>query len=142
MYLLDTSVVSELRRRRPHPAVLRWLTDVPNQETFVSAVTVGEIQAGIERTREQDSEKASELEAWLAHLVETHEILPMDADAFRAWGRIRHRRSDTLLVDAMIAATARTRGLTVATRNLSDFLALGVDAFDPFSGTWSRVSRS
>lgn len=59
----------------------------------------------------------------------------MDIAAFREWGRIRHRRSDTLLVDAMIAATARVRGLTVATRNVGDFRALGVEVFDPFAGT-------
>ena len=104
----------------------------------MSAVTVGEIQAGIERTREQDPDKADELEGWLAQLVASHEILPMDADAFREWGRIRHRRSDTLLVDAMIGATARVRGLTVATRNLVDFRTLGVEVFNPFTGGSNR----
>ncbi len=104
----------------------------------MSAVTVGEIQAGIERTREHNLDKADELEAWLAQLVASHEILPMDVDAFRAWGRIKHRRSDTLLVDAMIAATAQVRGLTVATRNLADFRTLGVDVFDPYTGGSGR----
>ena len=65
MYLLDTNVVSELRRPRPHGAVLNWIADVPAEQLFVSAVTVGEIQAGIEITREQDVSKAEELEAWL-----------------------------------------------------------------------------
>ena len=120
---------------------MQWVESTPARETFVSAVSVGEIQAGIERTREQDTDKADELEAWLAQMVGSHEILPMDADSFRECGRIRHRRSDTLLVDAMIAATARVRGLTVATRNLADFRALGVDVFDPFTGASVVESR-
>ena len=65
MYLLDINVVSELRRPRPHGAVMEWLADVPAGQLFVSAVTIGEIQAGIEITREQDAVKAGELEAWL-----------------------------------------------------------------------------
>ena len=65
MYLLDTNVVSELRRPRPHGAVLDWIAGVPAEQLFLSAVTVGEIQAGIEITREQDAAKAEELEAWL-----------------------------------------------------------------------------
>ncbi len=111
------------------------MSGIPPGEMFVSVVTVGEIQAGVERTREQDSDKAAELEAWLARMVASHEIVPMDIAAFREWGRLRHRRSDTLLVDAMIAATAKVRGLTVATRNVADFRALGVEVFDPFAGT-------
>ena len=99
---------------------------------FLSAVTVGEIQGGIEITREQDTAKADELEAWLAKLISSHEVLPMDAAMFREWGRIKHKQSDTLLVDAMIAATAKVHGLTVATRNVRDFRALGVEVLDPF----------
>ena len=132
MYLLDTNVVSELRRPRPHPAVVQWIEATSPDAIFLSAVTVGEIQSGIEITREQDPPKADELEAWLARLISSHEILPMDASLFREWGRIKHKQSDTLLVDAMIAATAKVHGLTVATRNVSDFLALGVEVLDPF----------
>ena len=65
MYLLDTHVVSELRRPRPSRAVLDWIEDVPADQLYLSAVTIGEIQAGIELTREQDPSKAEELEAWL-----------------------------------------------------------------------------
>ena len=65
VFLLDTNVVSELRRPRPQQAVIDWISDVPADQLFVSAVTVGEIQAGIEITREQDASKAAELEAWL-----------------------------------------------------------------------------
>ena len=132
MYLVDTNVVSELRRPRPHPAVVHWVEETPPDALFISAVTVGEIQSGIEITREQDPAKADELEEWLAQLIASHEVLPMDAEFFREWGRIKHKRSGTLIVDAMIAATAMVRGLTVATRNVSDFRALGVEVFDPF----------
>ena len=132
MYLLDTNVVSELRRRKPNPTVVQWLESVPAERLFLSAVTAGEIQAGIEVTREQDSKKAEELEGWLAQVVASHEVLSMDANVFREWARLKHRRSNTLIVDAMIAATAKVHALTVATRNLTDFNTLGVSTFDPF----------
>ena len=132
MYLLDTNVVSELRRARPHGAVLDWIADVPAEQVFVSAVTVGEIQAGIEITREQDEVKAEELEAWLDRVLVSYGVLPMDAPAFREWARLMHRRSDTMSEDAMIAATAITHRLTVVTRNVSDFSLLGVDLHNPW----------
>ena len=106
MYLLDTNVVSELRCPHPHPAVVRWIEQVAADELLLSAVTVGEIQAGIEFTREQDMAKAEELEAWLSAVLVSYSVLPMNADTFRAWARLKRRRSDTLLEDAMIAATA------------------------------------
>jgi len=134
VYLLDTNVVSELRRPRPHPAVLAWIAAIPADRLFVSAVTVGEIQAGIELTREQNPAKAAELEAWLDKVVAAYGVLPMDASAFRAWARLKHRQSDTLIEDAMIAATAVERDLTVATRNQRDFAALGVRTVNPFEG--------
>ena len=111
---------------------MHWIREVPPDRLFLSAVTVGEIQAGIEITREQDEAKAEELEAWLGRVVSSYGVLPMDAAAFREWARIKHRKSDTLIEDAMIAATARVRGLTVATRNVRDFRELGVELFDPF----------
>lgn len=132
-YLLDTNVVSELRRQRPHDGVLAWLQSLDDAQLHLSAVTLGEIQAGIELTREQDPNKAREIEGWLERVVGSYNVLPMDAKTFRAWARLMHRKSDTLYEDAMIAATAQVHGLTVATRNVSDFNALGLEVFNPFA---------
>ena len=132
MYLLDTNVVSELRKSKPHGAVLAWIGAADDTSLFLSAVTIGEIQAGIEKTRELDPVKADEIEAWLEQLAVSYNVLPMDAPAFREWGRLTHRKSDTLLEDAMIAATARLHNLVVVTRNVADFKTLGVRTLDPF----------
>ena len=132
MYLLDTNVVSELRKPRPHGAVVAWLKSIDDAKLFVSAVTLREIQAGIEITREQDEAKAAEIEAWLSLVAAAYNVLPMDAAAFRDWAKLMHRQSDTLYEDAMIAAIARINGLTVVTRNVADFKALGVEIFNPF----------
>ena len=132
-FLLDTNVVSELRRQRPHGGVVAWLQSLDDAQLHLSAVTLGEIQAGIELTREQDPSKAQEIEGWLELVAGSYNVMPMDAATFRAWARLMHRRSDTLNEDAMIAATALVHGLTVATRNVSDFNALGLDVFNPFA---------
>lgn len=132
VYLLDTNVVAELRKPRPHGGVLAWLQAVDDKDLFLSAVTIGEIQAGIELTREQDAGKAAEIEAWLEQVAASYAVLPMDAAAFRAWARLMHRRSDTLIEDALIAATAAVHGLTVVTRNVADFKAFGVPVLNPF----------
>jgi predicted nucleic acid-binding protein len=132
MYLLDTNIVSELRKNKPHGAVLAWVSAADDATLFLSAVTVGEIQAGIEKTRESDPAKAAEIEQWLEQVAASYQVLPMDAAAFREWGRLTHRKSDTLLEDAMIAATARMHKLVVVTRKVADFEMLGVETLDPF----------
>lgn len=132
-YLLDTNVVSELRKPRPHGGVVAWLESIDDTQLYVSAVTLGEIQAGIELTREQDPEKAQALEAWLELVANAYNVLPVDAATFRAWARLMHRKSKTPYEDAMIAATANVHGLTVATRNVADFKALNTEVFNPFA---------
>lgn len=132
MYLLDTNVISELRRNKPHGAVVNWLESVEDKDLFVSAVTIGEIQAGIEITREQDGVKAAHIEQWLNQVAATYNVLSMDAEAFRVWAKLMHRASETLYEDAMIAATARCHDLTVVTRNTADFRDFGVRLLNPF----------
>lgn len=132
MYLLDTNVVSELRKQRPHGAVVEWLKSVDDISLHLATVTLGEIQAGIELTREQDAEKAKEIEAWLDLLADSYNVLSMDGPAFRCWAKLMHRKSETLYEDAMIAAIAKVNGLTVVTRNIADFTAFGVGLLNPF----------
>lgn len=132
MYLLDTNVVLELRKTRPHGAVLAWIGGVADADLHLSAVTIGEIQAGIEMTRAQNKPKAAEIEAWLDQVAATCNILPMDASVFRAWARLMHRQSDQLIEDAMIAATATVHHLVVVTRNIRDVEQLGVTCLNPF----------
>lgn len=135
MYLLDTNIVSELRRPSPNISVVRWIGAVPNEHLFLSAVTVGEIQSGIEITRDQDASKARELEMWLELVMASYSVLGLDATVFREWARLMHRRSDTLIQDALIAAVAIVNRLTVVTRNVNDFQPLGVEYINPFEGS-------
>ena len=130
--LLDTNVVSELRRLKPHKAVLKWIAEVAADQLFLSAVTIGEIQAGIEITRERDAAKAEEIETWLDRIVASYDALPMDAATLREGARLRHRKSDMLIEDAMIAATARVHRLTVVTRNVKQFRDFDVVLVNPF----------
>lgn len=131
-YLLDTNVVSELRKTKPHGAVLSWISGLQEDQIYLSAVTIGELQTGVELTRRQNSAKAAEIELWVDQLAESFQVLPMDARCFREWARLMEGKAERLLEDVMIAATARIHGLTVATRNDRDFKQLGVAVLDPF----------
>lgn len=132
-YLLDTNVISELRKRKPHGAVLAWIQSIPEEALYVSAVTIGEIQAGIEITREQDEAKADEIEQWLDELAQTSNVIDTSAPIFCRWAQLMHRRADHHLEDALIAATALVHDLTVSTRNVRDFKPFGVDLINPFA---------
>jgi predicted nucleic acid-binding protein len=121
-----------MRKPRPHGAVAAWFNAVEERTLFLSSVTLGELQAGIEQTRRDDASKADELERWVDDLPASYQVLSMDVPCFREWARIMDGKPPNLLEDAMIAATARVHSLIVATRNERDFQQLGVRTFNPF----------
>lgn len=133
MYLLDTEVISEIRKPKPHGAVLAWFLSIGDAPVYLSAVTVGELQAGIELTRRQDRDKAEFIERWVDTLQERYAVIPMDARCFRRWARLMNGRSGDHTNDAMIAATALVHGLTVVTRNVRDFAPFHVPVVNPFT---------
>lgn len=136
MFLLDTVVLSELRKppRQRNHNVVHWIGAVSFQDLFVSVVTIGEIERGIERQRQFDTAFAQSLAIWLDTVMRTYEgrILPVDIAVARRWGRLSQRIGNKGL-DLAVAATALEHGLTVATRNVSDFEPTGVSVLDPFS---------
>jgi toxin FitB len=131
-YLLDTNVISALRKTKPHGAVVAWLETLGVEQIFLSAVTLGELQTGVEKTRRQDVVKAREIELWLSSLEMSFALVPMDPACFREWSRLMAGKPDALREDAMIAATARVHGFTVATRDEKDFQRLAVNVINPF----------
>ena len=131
-FLLDTNVISELRKKKPHGAVVAWLETLRAEQIFISAVTMGELQTGVELTRSQDPAKAWEIESFLTSVETSFAFVPMDTTCFREWSRLMAGKPKTLREDAMIAATAKVHGLTVATRDEKDFKHLGVDIINPF----------
>ena len=131
-FLLDTNVASELRKIRPHGAVLSWYKSHSPDAFGLSALTIYELQAGAEVTRRQDSEKALEIERWIDALIDETLILPLDADGARQAAQLMRNQSKALIEDAMIAATAKINRLTVATRNTRDFERFDVALVNPF----------
>lgn len=131
-FLLDTNIVSEFRRNRPHGAVVAWLATVRDAELNISVATVHELQAGIELTRSSNAARADELEGWLDDVLGAYNVIAADAEVFRRVARIMHRKQEHLFMDAVIAATALTRGLVVATRNMKDFEVFGAPSVNPF----------
>ena len=133
MYLLDTNVISELRKNKPHGAVVAWLQSVGSYDLFIPAVVIGEMQAGAERTRGQFPEKAVEIERFIDRMLSSYAVLPLDAAVFREWARLIHGKSRDLTEDAMIAATARIQHLIVVTRNVRNFASFDVEVLNPFA---------
>ena len=133
MFLLDTNVVSELRRAKPHGGVLAWLRATTDAALRISALTLGEIQRGVEKLRGVDPEKAAEIERWADRIEETFAVLPADARIFRRQARLLRAQPEIRYEDALIAATARVHGLTVATRNVRDFATFEVTLVNTFA---------
>ena len=131
-YLLDTNVISEIHKSKPHGGVLAWFHQLQNEQICLSAVTLGELQEGIERKRRHDPGRAADLETWVDQLEAVIDVIPMDGRCFREAARLMQGKQDDLHDDAMIAATARIHHLKVATRNERDFLHLSVEIINPF----------
>lgn len=134
-YLLDTNVISELRKgKRANPGVSDWFAAVADEDVFLSVLTIGEICRGIESVRRRDPDSAASLDRWLALLSEAHgdRVLPIDRPVAEEWGRMNV--PDPLpVVDGLLAATARVFGLTLVTRNVADVEGTGVELLDPFA---------
>jgi predicted nucleic acid-binding protein len=132
-YLVDTNVVSELRKRYPNPNVLAWYATVTSAELFLSALTIGEIRLGIERLRRKDGPQAELLEQWLGglHMVYQDHLIGVDADVAEEWGRLNV--PDPLpVIDGLLAASAKVRGWTLVTGNTADLRRSGVALLNPF----------
>lgn len=132
MILLDTNVISELRKPRPHGAVLAWYQQIPSASLYLSSVTIYELQAGAERTRVADRTKAAELDRWISGLEKRFAVLAFNAIEARVTAALMRNISLEHLEDAMIAATALASGFTVATRNTKDFERFGIAMVNPF----------
>ena len=133
MYLLDTNVISEIRKRKPHGGVSAWFAQVRAEDIQIPAVVIAELQDGVEITRLQDPSKAREIELWIDRIMLTFVVVPMDGAMFREWSRLMAGKSGDLTVDGMIAATARVLRLIVVTRNVKDYELLNVQILDPFA---------
>jgi hypothetical protein len=135
-YLVDTNVISELRKReKADPALQAWFASVADEEIFLSVLTVGEIRRGIERIRRRDPAAATALDRWLDRVVDMHRdrLVPVDRLVAEEWGRMNV--PDPLpVIDGLLAATAKVTGLTLATRNVGDVERTGVDLVNPFEG--------
>lgn len=135
-YLVDTNVVSELRKRsRADAGVVDFFATVDPDDLYLSVLTLGELRKGVERIRRRDPEAAHALDAWLADVLRAYEsrILGIDHRIAEVWGEMN--AGDPLpVVDSLLAATAKVHRLTLVTRNVRDFERSGVSILDPFTG--------
>lgn len=133
MYLLDTMVLSELRRWRPDPSLVDWLEHVRPTDVYLSVVTIGEVEKGIAKQQRRDPAFAERLAAWLDGVLRYYaaRILAVDVNIARRWGRLADAHGDAG-ADLLIAATAIEHGLAVVTRNVRDFERTGVPLINPF----------
>jgi len=135
-YLLDTNVVSELRKRQPDPSVLAWQSTVESADLFISVLTVGEIRLGVERLRRKDAASTEVIGHWLAGLVAGYQdhLVDVDARVAEEWGRLN--APDPLpVIDGLLAATAKVHGHTLVTGNVADLQRCGVALLNPFESS-------
>ena len=132
-YLLDTNVLSEARRPRGDEGVKRWISSTPTAELYLSVLVVGEIRRGVERLKRRDPDQAEIYEAWLGTVLHDYadRVLPVDAEAADEWGRMSVP-GPIPVVDGLMAATAKVRGMTFVTRNTADVERTGVRVLNPF----------
>lgn len=132
MFLVDTDVLSALRRRERSRSIVRWVASQRTGDLYLSVVSIGEIERGIEKQRRHDPDFADTLGRWLDDVIRLYgdRILPVDLPTARRWGRLSQAtgRQDA---DLLIAATALEHGLTVVTRNVRHFEPTGVSVLDP-----------
>ena len=133
MYLIDTVILSELRKRKRNVGLASWIERQLTADLFLSVITIGEIERGIARQRSRDVDFAAALSVWLDHVLALYgeQILPFDLMTARRWGQLSAALGNDS-ADLMIAATAMQHGLTVVTRNVSDFALTGVSTLNPF----------
>lgn len=133
-YLLDTNIVSELRKgARCNPSVLDWFSALDDEDLFLSVLVVGEIERGIERIRKRDPKSATRLRRWLSSLVTRfdHRILPVTLPIARTWGKLG-APNPISTVDGLLAATAHVHGLVLAHRNVTDIESMDIEWVNPF----------
>jgi predicted nucleic acid-binding protein len=134
-YLLDTNVVSELRKgKHANVKVRAWFGAVDDAAVYLSVLVIGELRQGIEGIRRRDAATAAQLERWLGELVQRHaeRVLPVDAAVADRWGRL-NVPDPVPVVDGMLAATALVHSLTLVSRNIRDVRRTGVRHLDPFA---------
>ena len=141
MFLIDTVTLSELRRRERDPMVVAWFERQRTTDLFLSVISIGEIERGIARQRPTDPGFAGALAAWLDQVLTLYgeRVVPFDLRTARRWGTLSAAVGNDS-ADLMIAATALEHGLTVVTRNVSDFEPTGVAVLDPFGRRTVRKS--
>ena len=133
-YLIDTNVISEVRKgARCDPNVAAWYASISDADVYLSVLVLGEIRRGIERARPTDPTQAHNLENWLTTVVKSfgERVLMIDQEVADEWGRMNAKRPVST-VDALLAATAKVHGMTLATRNVADVADLGADVLNPF----------
>lgn len=133
-YLLDTNVISELRRRQPNPGVLAWAAEVPPSDLYLSVLSFGEIRKGLEQL--VDGSKRRSIAEWLESDLPRYfqgRVLPIDLAVSQVWGQLLARAARPVAeIDSLIAATAQTHGLTLVTRNIRDYRFDGLALLNPW----------